>query len=531
MLFLSQINRKVYYITFIHFIVTLFFDSLVFNDPGYFKHFKFIALKLFLFVLIFIFWFFIFHIIKQIKEKNKETCKRVKFFLIYFTLMAILLICVWPGIWVWDEFWIYQSAVNLKMGFWHHYLTSIFYTLSLMILPFAGGIILVQLFIISLIVSYIIVDLSQRTKYYYIVLWVFLFPPVLLYNVYPMRVTLYSFILLYVLYYIYYDLNSRKIIRFFDFLPLLVCMPIVAVWRSEGIVILPFILLLLLMSCRKKIFNLYLYYNLIGILLLVFILNFPQSKWNDQNKDYTITAFLNPLSMMLQHDNLVGYAELEKKLSALVDLDVLKENADYRETPVFWDHKKELFISNDNEDFKKFKSAYFQLVIRNPLIFFKARNKTFWATSGMTNDVGRRVRSGAFDFDQRTESMIEEFRKYNALNESLPGLGRTTIIHVLEGSNPHNPKKTLFSFHVFWNLVIMFVCLFILTLISLIRKDIQFFLVCTILWALSTGIYATAPASYFMYYFPIYLSTYVLAVSYISKIQNMMKKSNLPIAN
>lgn len=510
----QKINSTVLFLTICHFIITLITDSIAFNNVNYYSTPKYIILKPIVFIALYLFWNFIYQSVTGIKHKDKKHTRRLIFFCIYFGISLLILLLVWPGRWVWDEYYTYQLATDLEYLHWQHYLTSVYYILDLMIIPFGGGIIIIQLIAISLIVSYIVTDLSYRTRYYYFIFIILLFPSVIIQNLYPMRAALYSYILLYALYYIYHGLRNKTNIKLSHFLPLFFSIPIITTWRTEGIIILPTILIMLFFILKKKkitLINQLKYFSI--ILILSYALNHPQQKWSKENKEYSITAFLNPLSMLLQYENLNKFNELKGDLSSLINLDVLKNNSDFKETPAFWSNRNELIISNESSDYNRFKSAYIKLIIFNPVKFFNVRLKTFLATTSTTHGVGRS--SSAYIIENSSHPSIQNFSKHNFLNKSFNPYLRIDTLRVLEGNNSRTPEAGTLVLFLFWNLNIMYIFLIIVTLVSVIKKDLFFFLICCTLWTLSFGLFCTAPASYFMYYFPVYLTTYVFTFSYL----------------
>lgn len=517
--YIKAINHRAFIVAIIHFLVTTFFDALVFTYDDLYSKNIYIILKVIVFFILIGFWNFVFSFFKRIREKDKVLIKKAKIFGIYFGLMLILLVIIWPGVWVWDEFGIYEYAISLNHYYWQHYFSSAYFILALMIFPFAGGIVLFQIILISLITTYILYDLSLKYKRYNYLYFILLLPPILLYNFDPIRVTMYSYILLFVLYYLYFKLYKATTLTFRSILPVILLAPFVVVWRSEGVLFLPFIIVLLFLVSRNKIKT----SKLIGAVLLILAfsisLHNPQKIWAKHNKDYALTAMLNPLSMMLQVPHLHKMNELKADLSGLINLEVLKNMADIRETPAFWNKKDELIISTKEEDFDKFKTAYFKLVMANFQLFLEVRTETFWCGSGMSNDIARRWRSAAYDLNKREDYTIQIFKGNSFLNKANNTTARLAVLNLMEGSDPRNQDETLWYYHFTWNLGIMYCLLLITTIVSVLRKDVPFLIVCIMLWASSFAIFLTAPASYFMYYLPIYLTTYVLSFCYLLDIK------------
>src|SRR5690606_248166 len=121
----------------------------------------------------------------------------------------------------------------------------------------------------------------------------------------------------------------------------------------------------------------------ISIIVIASIaIRYPQKKWENDNLDYSLTAILNPLSNMLHNKNLKNFELLKNDLSSLINLDVLKNNSDYKEIPAIHSQREQLFNEKTLENYSKFKIAYLKLVVYNPKIFFSCRMKTLLATSG-----------------------------------------------------------------------------------------------------------------------------------------------------
>lgn len=184
----------------IHFIISFFTDRLFFD---YWPPFGTDALNrmmifkgLFLVVLILI-WHAVFNIVRKIRDKSVNMTW-LKCSLAYFAVLFILTICAWPGFWEWDEFYILAANVNLHIHVWQSMLSNIIYALSIMILPFPTGVVLVQIVFVSAIVGYVLSFAFEEFKPGIagkIILWIpFFILPVLYYAQAPIRLGFYSFL-------------------------------------------------------------------------------------------------------------------------------------------------------------------------------------------------------------------------------------------------------------------------------------------------------------------------------------------------
>ena len=106
-----------------------------------------------------------------------------------------MLLAVWPGIWRTDEFGVLGNVISLQIYWWQHFLTSIFYILSLMLIPNPVGVIIVQIILVSMGFGYLAELFEYRTgkKWSgFLLLLPFCIPSVIMFQLYPMRITLYS---------------------------------------------------------------------------------------------------------------------------------------------------------------------------------------------------------------------------------------------------------------------------------------------------------------------------------------------------
>lgn len=148
-------NRAAIIIAAVHFVISLFTDRLIFQyavfDTSSFKQMirsaETVLVKICFLILLVILWQWLFRFF----ENRKKMFNKVA--LGYFLLNLILLLFIWPGIWRMDEFGILSSAVRLFPSFWQNYITSVFYILALMLLPFPAGIVIVQIAVVSLFAS------------------------------------------------------------------------------------------------------------------------------------------------------------------------------------------------------------------------------------------------------------------------------------------------------------------------------------------------------------------------------------------
>ncbi len=124
-----------------------------------------------------------------------------------------------------------------------------------MLIPYACGITIIQSIFISIVMSYISTNLYMiyKKKSISILLYlVMLIPSIALNNLRPLRLQVYTYILLLVFATIIFDkINGRKL-TLRKSLILLILTTLLILWRSEGIIFCLFIPILMLLVYNKK---------------------------------------------------------------------------------------------------------------------------------------------------------------------------------------------------------------------------------------------------------------------------------------
>ncbi|MDD3138302.1 MAG: hypothetical protein PHX08_04930, partial [Lachnospiraceae bacterium] len=102
---------------------------------------------------------------------DDNTKKKIRIFLSYFMIMFFLLIAVWPGVWRWDELYTLGNLTEGQVHYWQHWLSALYEFLCLQLIPLPGGILIIQVVIISLVVTDIVWKLliNLKTKLVYLV--------------------------------------------------------------------------------------------------------------------------------------------------------------------------------------------------------------------------------------------------------------------------------------------------------------------------------------------------------------------------
>lgn len=477
-----------------------------------------LGLKLLGFPVFLSFFYFIVNFVTQLCTGNKFYRSWLKNTAFYAAIMLILLVVLYPGHWVGDEFDILEAVRQYSLYSWQNYLTNIFYTFSLYLIPTGVGIVIVQLGIVSLITGYV-VTLSKKlfTKRYthYFLFIPFLFFPVILNNFYPLRLTLFSYLLL-LLFAILFFLNKRLVVSAHPrvlFLQISIILAVVCFWRSEGII---YIILLPLFAHKLGLLNIKSVKRKSTYILLALAISFMAAVFvvvaSTTRADYQITATLNPLSTMVQ-SKLHG-KNLDKDLGAInrvVDLSVVKKYPSFAEIPSFW---KGAVRDDYTDHLKEYNMHIYNLFIENSDLFFANRIQVFL----LANSFGGFPSLGTSQFFNPDSSVIQKVQNFYTTNRlSHPislklKLVATKILLVVDGQF----RPNIFT-RLIWSIIPTSLALIIILVGSLIRRHWLSAFLCGLLLLHVILIFLTAPASYFMYYFPIYLIGNFLIVIFLLK--------------
>lgn len=424
---------------------------------------------------------------------------------------TIVLLLIWPGFWVFDEFYVLADVQENWLGTWQHIFTSIYFGVALTAIPIPSGILIVQYVFASFVAGYVVArswSLFSRPKLAYLLILPFLFFPVLLFNQFPLRVTMVTYIELAVLFRALVIWLRRDLVtnRYREFFFLTTALTIAAFWRSETA---PLLLLIPVLAILLRVFR----PTEAGVplrravaVLIATALAFTGIAGlsvASSSPRYPITAALNPLSIMLQEP--LGGPNLTRNLEAIdrvVDVQKVREVPD-----IFNIHLDRALRPDYRAHLTEFELAYASLVIENPTAFLNARIRTFLATNSIGDIPGNEIQGGGF-LAKSAERYLGAFQARNPsavpLSEEVRFATVRTLLLVPSGTSP-TPLTP-----IVWTVIPVLLALFVSLIVALFRRCWMFATTFAILLAQAGITFVTAPASYFMYYWAVYLAGWVL---------------------
>lgn len=511
-----KVNKTALIAAALHFVVSFFTDRLMFqyawmdfsSTREMFRSVETIGVKLVFFLVLFALWQAAFWAAKHADRFFLKVAGG------YLLLMVGLLLLTWPGIWRMDEFGILSSSVQLFPHFWQNYITSVFYILAMMLLPFPAGVIIVQCVCIALIVARL-VTLCVRggdgaaKKIWPVLLFPFLMFPVLDSNLYPIRMSLYAFLEVLLIAELFFLAKRIKIEGLSGdswknsyWLYMTALAVIVTLWRTEAIYYLgayPVILLMLGYGRR--------YVRQIVLYFIVFVILFAPQKIGEKltsGRQYELTSVVLPLVPLVVAAEENGDAQDQKLLDCIdqvvnVEVTLLGAAEGKSGINLFWG-EPEFQRAYTEEQFAEFKSAYYQLAAKYPKVFLQERLQTFWDSSDLLENTTEL-------FTKENVANYETFKIY-PLSLPISDKIRTGVIEILELRVRGNYDTKFAITDFVYSPVPAIVILAIASVILLLKRKWTHLIFVLTPLAKVPLVFLTAPSRLFMYYYSVYLFGY-----------------------
>jgi len=506
----------------VHFIVSFFTDRFIFDYAWFdfsstkqlLRSVETVGVKVVFFVLLVCLWQGAFWAAKHADRFCLKVAGGYMFF------MLVLLLLTWPGIWRMDEFGLLSSSVQLFPHFWQNYITSVFYVLALMLLPFPAGVVIVQCACISLCVARLVTLAGEsKNKSWWILLLPFFMFPVLDSNLYPIRMSLYAFLEVLLIAELFFATKRENISRKPGYwIYVTVLAGVVTVWRTEAIYyIVAYPVLLLFVGKGRK------YVKQIVLYLIVAVILFVPQKVGEKmtsGQQYELTSVVLPLVPLVEaaseHAD-VQDLKLLDVIDRVVNVEVTLQGAAQGKSGInlFWG-EPQFQRAYTEEEFAEFKSAYYQLIAKYPGVFLKERLDTFVDSSDLLeNTTELFTKDGVPNY--RT---FQEYPLSKPVNDKI----RTGVIKSLELRDARDYNVKLWMTDFVYSAIPAVTVLIIIGVILLAkRRWTSLFLVLTVL-AKVPLVFVTAPSRLFMYYYSVYLFGYCLLFYLIYQLHIMRKK-------
>lgn len=476
---------------------------------------KMIIYKGLYFIVLLIIWNIL--IYSFVKKDDLKIKRFLKYFLPYWIIMIIFVFITWPGVWRHDEFDILKKMQTLDFKVWQHYLTSVYYIIGFMIIPFPAGFVFIQVSIISSIVGYILYKFSLilNEKIVYILYIPFMLFATIDQNLYPLRSTMFTYLELLLFCKMIFIYKNKERISNTNILFMIILSSIVSVWRSEAIFFIILIPIIFNFIFKGKIKFIKRIIIISMFVLISIVLMTPQKVLiqKEYGYNYKLISIMAPMHNLAKKEfNNNNNSELLYKIDKIVDIEKFlnaKSGVD-----AYWSGVVRKAYTK--QEFKELEKTLIKLIIKYPKEFLTERIELFIRQSGFIQNKVNTIRNTTEIYDSNINNTstgrYEYFKKNFIINEPLNAELRKNVISILEGRQLDNYYRTTKLYPIIHNLFIPGVLLFSMFIISILKKNILNILITLCLIIQSGIVFFSAPSAHFMYYFPMYLIVYFFSL-------------------
>lgn len=473
-------------------------------------------------------WCFGFMVYRKIKAQDANYKRGAQVFWVYFSIMMLLLLILWPGTWSWDDLWTLHDIQHYDdLNEWQHIITGIYHDLMLQILPFPGGVIFLQNVLVSICVAFTVTKLENtfhirrlKNRIPDILLKIvpFLLPPVLMYQFSGYRMGLYVYLELVMLVMLIAAKQESEEWTWSYTLLFCFLVVIVATWRTESFLYIPFACILLFMmnknilSTKRKC-----------ICVLIVIVGFLGiNKWQNYelgDSNYQIISLLRPCAELVRvadyEDNVEEFAAIDK----VTDLEVIFNNPTMNGETLYWSTGC-VRTRNDNpdddytkEDYHNYLKAFIKLSLKYPKVVIAERWNLFISGSGIYGSSPMIINYSANLFEENGGNEVATEMLSSERNVNRPVLKniRRAVINIFGGKKTDGTDIGIVQ-RLMWNAMIPMLFLVYAWIELLIRKKWYLWLGCSSLVAKIPIIILTQPSAWLMYLLSFYFLGYVFIV-------------------
>jgi len=482
-----------------------------------------IATKILYYIFLVVAWCFGFNVYKKVKSGDENYKRGLYIFKIHVIIMMLFLLILWPGTWSIDDIAVLESISYYgSWNPWHHIITGAYQDVLLQILPFPGGIILLQNIIISVCVAFCITKLEvtfniKRFKSKLIDIFIkilpFLLPPVLMYQFSGYRMGLYVYIELTMLVMLICASKdkgewSKQYIGVFCFL----CI-IAASWRSESFFYMPFVCLLVLCVKKeiipsvKKIICIVIIF--IGLWGIVKIQNKMHDELFDSNR-YELVSLINPCTDVVRSADYIEDAEELANIDKIFSIDLIYNNPGKNGLDMWYIMSEAKNDKYTQKDYIDFCNALIKLIMKYPKDVLAERFNLFIKSSGITQEsfVNVDITATLFDRDSSDDPNVAILADGKIAGMPVFKHLRKNFINFLGMNNQDQPYIEIIKILI-WNTIIPILILIYAWLEAAFKKKWYLIGVYTPVLIKLLIVIFMQPTEWFMYFLSFYLLGYV----------------------
>ena len=365
----------------LHWLATFFLERRILTVSPSDSLFNYILCKLLLLAALVWFWRFVF---RALSGQDMRARRTLLYALPYLAVLIVWLLRFHPFTLVSDELNLFTRACALdSFAYWFNYFSGFYWIIGIMLIPTMMGPVYLKLLIQALICGYCLARQSERSgKWKALPMYLlFLLPFVLNQGISAHRLPTYGMLYLFTAAKLYYDWRADARIDKKTFALLTLSLAVLAIWRSEGIYLLPLGICLLFAAYRIAITKRNILRALAAYALIFAIVAAPQLKayYFEGNPPLSLRtkplcgyALCNMLRNGLTEDML---AEDYDAIDAYLPLETIRRSnetvgdGNYESAQIMNEVRDGISYAQQEE----FVSACKRVILRHPLIYLRAQ--------------------------------------------------------------------------------------------------------------------------------------------------------------
>lgn len=510
--------------------ILLQIDKLYFTYPVFdfsIYHLIFLGTKALYLPFLLILWCFVFYIKQQYMRSNLFVKRGVHIFCVNIVILAGILLLLWPGTWAGDDLGVLEDLSIYDLRVWQHILTNIYQLLLLQLLPFPGGIIILQNIFVAICVAYSITKIenlfvfnrklvSNHTVDIVLKLLPFLLPPIIMYQFSGYRIGLYIYLELVLIIMLIDMMKAKKEYSLTYLAVFCVLTIIVSVWRTESLFYIPIVVVCLFLM-DKNVFSRTKQLTCIVCIIVGFLaINTVQNTavgFSKGLKDYEVMSTIRPCVELLHIADAQTDRTLLDEINDVVKLDVVYKNPGINGVELYWCND----IVNKNysdDDYSEYLSAFLQLSLRYPKIVLYERLDVLFNTFNVYGETAvTNIGNTIYLFQDINEPKGEPYDFF--LNSSFIANRpinteiRESFINYL-GCGIGESGSELYR--IVWNPLFACITLIVCWVVLAVKRKWKYWLICSAVVVKIPIVFLTQPAPWTMYWLSFYLLGTLLAV-------------------
>lgn len=320
-------------------------------------------------------------------------------FLILMVIYCAGLIFTYPGYYMNDDAIIFAYATRYYPVYWHNYLTSLFYMTALSLFPASCGPVLLSDTLYALTYAYLFyrADRIYKSRWCLLTLIAGVLPFTLLGALMCFRPAIYASFFLFYFIYLFLEHKERAACGNAKLFLLALLTAVLALWRSESIILLPIGFILIALTYHSGSFFSKQTLKRAGTFLLLscvlfVLIKMPQSHGEKTyyGSDYLIISTTRPLSVIVHREQTYDGAQEDlANVSAVTEFGYLHNDSlscgSYNRYNS--DHNEGRYTQTGASDTvqKAYLKSAMRLIFHNLDLYFGERIQLFCVTNGIYN--------------------------------------------------------------------------------------------------------------------------------------------------